>query len=86
MQHSQKGIPYIRVLGMTENGKILLSEIVSKTKLNVITSPKKFMDKCNNKVAKNLFAKEISSTNIYTLGYEYESLSNLDYTTPIVTI
>lgn len=86
MQHSQKGIPYIRVLGMTENGKKLLSEIVAKTKLNVITSPKKFMDKCNNKVAKNLFAKEIYATNIYTLGYEYESLSNLDYTTPIITI
>lgn len=86
MINSQKGVPYIRVLGMTENGKRLLSEIVAKKKLNVITSPKKFMDKCNNKVVKSLFAKDIFATNIYTLGYEYESTSNLDYTTPVITI
>ena len=86
MANSQKGVPYIRVLGMTENGKRLLSEIVAKKKLNVITSPKKFMDKCNNKVVKSLFAKDIFATNIYTLGYEYESMSNLDYTTPVITI
>ena len=86
MANSQKGVPYIRVLGMTENGKRLLAEIVAKKKLNVITSPKKFMDKCNNKTVKSLFAKDIFATNIYTLGYEYESMSNLDYTTPIITI
>ena len=86
MINSQKGVPYIRILGMTENGKRLLSEIVAKKKLNVITSPKKFMDKCNNKVVKSLFAKDIFATNIYTLGYEYESMSNLDYTTPVITI
>lgn len=86
MQNSRKGVPYIRVLGMTENGKRLLSEIVSSKKLNIITSPKKFMDNCNNKIAKSLFAKDIFATNIYTLGYEYESLSNLDYTTPVVTL
>lgn len=86
MQNSQKSIPYIRILGMTENGKRLLSEIASSKKLNIITSPRKFMDNCNNKISKNLFAKDIFATNIYTLGYEYESLSNLDYTTPVVTI
>ena len=86
MINSQKGIPYIRVLGMNENGKTLLSEIVSTKKLQVITSPKKFMDKSNNKIAKSLLAKDIFATNIYTLGYEYESLSNLDYTTPVITI
>lgn len=84
--NSKKGVPYIRVLGMTENGKQLLSEIVSSKKLNVITSPKKFMDHSNNKIAKSLFSKDILATNIYTLGYEYESLSNLDYSTPVITI
>lgn len=86
MENSKKGIPYIRVLGMSENGKHLLSEIVSRKKLNIITSPKKFMDNCNNKIAKSLFSKDILATNIYTLGYEYESLSNLDYSTPVITI
>ena len=87
MENSKKGVPYIRVLGMTENGKQLLSSIVTHNKkLNIITSPKKFMDHCNNKIAKSLFSKDILATNIYTLGYEFESQSNLDYSTPVVTI
>ena len=86
MANSMKGVPYVRVLGMTENGKRLLSDVVSAKKLNVITSPKKFIDNSNSRIAKNLFIKDIMATNIYTLGYEYESKSNLDYTTPVVTI
>lgn len=87
MENSKKGVPYIRVLGMTENGKQLLSSIVTRNKkLNIITSPKKFMDHSNNKIAKSLFAKDMLATNIYTLGYEFESQSNLDYSTPVVTV
>ena len=87
MENSKKGVPYIRVLGMTENGKQLLSSIVTRNKkLNIITSPKKFMDHSNNKISKSLFAKDMLATNIYTLGYEFESQSNLDYSTPVVTI
>ena len=86
MKNSKKGIPYIRILGMTENGKYLLSQIASSKKLNIITSPKKFMDSSNNKIAKRLLEKDILATNIYTLGYEFDSHSNLDYSTPIVTI
>ena len=87
MENSKKGVPYIRILGMTENGKQLLSSIVTRNKkLNIITSPKKFMDHSNNKIAKSLFAKDMMATNIYTLGYEFESQSNLDYSTPVVTI
>lgn len=86
MKNSKKGIPYIRILGMTENGKYLLSQIASSKKLNIITSPKKFMDSSNNKIAKRLLEKDILATNIYTLGYEFDSHSNLDYSNPIVTI
>ena len=87
MENSKKGVPYIRVLGMTENGKQLLSSIVTRNKkLNIITSPKKFMDHSNNKISKSLFSKDMLATNIYTLGYEFESQSNLDYSTPVVTI
>ena len=87
MENSKKGVPYIRVLGMTENGKQLLSSIVTRNKkLNIITSPKKFMDHSNNKISKSLFAKDMLATNIYTLGYDFESQSNLDYSTPVVTI
>lgn len=85
MEASQKITPYIRVLGINNNGKRILSEIAN-SRLNIITSPKKFLDENNNKVLKNMLLKDINATNIYTLGYEYDSNSNLDYTTPIVSI
>lgn len=83
--NSKKVSPYIRVLGVNENGKKILS-IISNSKLNIITSPKQFLDQSGNKILKNLLLKDINATNIYTLGYEYESFSNLDFTTPIINI
>lgn len=85
MINSTKVTPYIRVLGINSNGKKILSEIAN-SRLNIITSPKKFLDQSSNKVLKNMLLKDINATNIYTLGYEYNSTSNLDYTTPIVSI
>lgn len=87
MENSKKGVPYIRILGMNENGKNILATLSkSNKKINIITSPKAFMDKCNNKIAKSMFEKDILASNIYTLGYEFNSQSNLDYTKPFVTI
>ena len=86
MINSKKISPYVRILGVNENGKKILS-IISNSKLNIITSPKQFLEQNgNNKVLKNLLLKDINATNIYTIGYEYESLSNLDFTTPIINI
>lgn len=85
MINSTKVTPYIRVLGINSNGKKILSEIAN-SRLNIITSPKKFLDQSSNKILKNMLLKDINATNIYTLGYEYNSTSNLDYTTPIVSI
>ena len=85
MQNSKKVNPYIRVLGMTERGEFLLSEIVkANPKLQVITSVKKFEDSCNNKYLMQMLKKDIFATNIYTLGYEFASSANLDYTKKIV--
>ena len=83
--NSKKISPYIRILGVNENGKKILS-IISNSKLNIITSPKQFLEQSGNKILKNLLLKDINATNIYTLGYEYESLSNLDFTMPIISI
>ena len=85
MASSKKNSPYIRVLGINNNGKKILSEIANP-RLNIITSPKKFLDQSGNKALKNMLLKDINATNIYTLGYEYNSTSNQDYTTPIVSI
>ena len=44
------------------------------------------MDNNSNKNLKSMFEKDIWATNVYTIGYEYDSWNNLDYTQKIVTI
>ena len=87
MQLSKKITPYIRVLGFNENGKELISEATRRNpKLNLITSPKKFLDSSSNKNLKYLLQKDIWASNVYTLGYEYESKANLDYTHKLIIV
>ncbi len=72
--------PYIRILGFTENGKKLVSEIASKnSSLPLITSVKKFIDTNTDSNLNTMLKKDILATNIYTLGYKKFSLSNLDF-------
>lgn len=85
MSISKKVTPYIRVLGFNERGKYLLSEISrANPKLEIITSVKKFIDSSTNKNLKNMLNKDIWATNVYTLGYEYDSWNNLDFTHKLV--
>ena len=83
---SKKTQPYIRVLGFNEKGKYLISEVSkANPKLNIITSVKKFTDKNLNRNLKLMLEKDIWATDVYTIGYEYDSWSNLDYTNKIIT-
>ena len=85
MEMSKKINPYIRVLGFNKNGKNLLSKIKRvNPNLKIITSVKKFTDENNNKNLRTLLEKDILATNIYTLGYSKDSLSNMDFTRKIV--
>lgn len=87
MDLSKKAIPYIRVLGFNTKGKYLMSEIAkANPKLEIITSVKKYMDTSNNKSSKYLLEKDIWATNVYTIGYEYDSWNNLDYTHKLITL
>ena len=87
MQISFNAKPYIRVLGFNNKGKELLSSISEKNKkLQIITSVKKFIDNAPNKNLKLMLEKDIWATNVYTLGYEYESKANLDYTEKLITL
>jgi len=87
MQISRKITPYVRVLGFNENGKALLSEISKRNKkIQLVTSVKKYMDDCSNKNLKQMLEKDIFATDIYTLGYQYDSWSNLDYTNKLITM
>ena len=86
MESSKKTVPYVRVLGTTEKGKELLSEMTKKNpKLNLITSPKKFLDTSRNKLLKEMLQNDIYASNVYTLGFENDSWANLDYTNKMIT-
>lgn len=81
MKESFKTQPYIRVLGFNNKGKELLSVISrANPNLNIITSVKKYIDNNPSKQLLNMLNTDINATNIYTLGYEKDSWSNLDYT------
>ena len=85
MELSKKVIPYVRILGFNNKGKYLISEIAkANPKLEIITSVKKYMDTSNNKTSKYILEKDIWGTNVYTIGYEYDSWTNLDYTHKLV--
>lgn len=87
MQDSRKVTPYVRVLGFNEKGKELLSGISNANpKLDIVTSVKKYMETSNNRILRHMLAKDVFATDIYTLGYDYDSSSNLDYTHPIVNL
>ena len=87
MEISKKVTPYIRILGVSNRGKSLISEI-SKMNNNipVITSVKKFITESKNKNLKRLLQIDINATDIYTLGYLKDSCANLDYTQKIITL
>ena len=85
METSKKVNPYVRILGFNQNGKKLLSEIVMRnTKINMITSVKKYMDQNKNKQLSEILNLDIFATNVYTLGYEYQSKANLDFTNNMI--
>lgn len=87
METSKRITPYLRVLGFNNKGKELISEIMKKNpKTNLVTSVKTFLDNTKNKNLKEMLLKDIEATNIYTLGYESDSWSNLDYTNRIINI
>ena len=90
MEMSKKITPYIRVLGCSEKGKILLSQINSKAK--VITSLKKYegsnKDKrfCigKQKALNRMLEIDKMATDIYTIGYKKDSKAGLDYTKGLI--
>lgn len=83
MELSKRITPYVRVLGMSENGKKMLSDI-SKD-INVITSVKAFEKTCDDSDLLRMLEIDKRATDIYTLAYVKDSVANLDYTTRIQT-
>ena len=87
MEISKKVNPYIRILGVSNRGKTLISEITRLgNNVPVITSVKKFMTESKNKNLKRLLQIDINAKDIYTLGYQKDAYANLDYTHKIITL
>ena len=87
MEISKKITPYVRILGFNSKGKKILSEIAnSNKKIQIVTSVKKFETTCKNKKLLSMLQDDIYSTDVYTLGYDKNSYSGLDYTQKIVSI
>lgn len=64
---------------------MLISEIVNRNpKVNMVTSVKKFVDQNKNKQLAEMLDIDIFATDVYTLGYEYESKANLDFTNNMI--
>lgn len=90
MEMSKKITPYIRFLGCSEKGKILLSQINSKAK--VITSLKKYEVSNKNKrfcigkqkTLNRMLEIDKMATDIYTIGYKKDSKAGLDYTKGLI--
>ena len=90
MEMSKKITPYIRVLGCSEKGKMLLSQINSKAK--VITSLKKYEVSNKNKrfcigkqkALNRMLEIDKMATDIYTIGYKKDSKAGLDYTRGLI--
>lgn len=87
MELSRKITPYARILGFNSKGKKILSEIAnSNKKIQIVTSVKKFENSCKNKKLLAMLNKDIFATDIYTLGFDKNSYSGLDYTQKIVSM
>ena len=84
MEMSKKVIPYIRVLGFNESGRKLLSEI--NWRANTITSVKRFEESNINKKYKTMLDIDKRATDIYTLGYQNNSVCGLDYTKRVIIV
>lgn len=87
MELSKRVSPYARVLGLTNRGKFLISEIAkANSKLEIVTSVKRFVDGNSNRNLKLMLDKDIWATDVYSIGYMYDSWSNLDFTHKIVSL
>ena len=84
---SKRITPYVRVIGMNERGKALISKITKENpKLEIITSVKKFKETNKNKLLNEMLETDIKATDVYSLEYQKDSVAGMDYITKIVTI
>ena len=85
IEDSKNTIPYARILAFNSKGRQLISKIMkANSNIYMITSVNKFIEENTQKESSEkmlkMLSKDILATDVYTLGYEYESKAKLDYT------
>lgn len=81
MESSKKCNPYIRVLGFNQKGREIISSAAkNNSKLDIITSVKKYSDVCSNKALRRMLDIDIFATDVYAMECRSDFIANLDYT------
>jgi predicted nucleotidyltransferase len=88
---NQTGPLYCRILGMTENGKLILKKLKKRSKLPVIIKLRNFLRKIQdneNDVIQKMLNYDILSTDIYVLGYNFDisRIAGQDFTNNIIIL
>lgn len=88
IQMSRRTLPYIRVLGFNKHGKRIISSIAENNpKAKIVVSVKRFVENNKEQKLQTMMAKDIASTNIYTLGFKNQrGIANLDYTHKVLEL
>lgn len=88
IQMSKRTLPYIRVLGFNKHGKRIISSIAENNpKAKIVVSVKRFVENNKEQKLQTMMAKDIASTNIYTLGFKNQrGIANLDYTHKVLEL
>lgn len=76
-------LPYLRILGMTEIGKAVLSDIAKHTPLPIVTSLASAFKTLDEK-AKEMLICEIKATDLRTVFEKNISTSGKDFTTAVI--
>ncbi len=81
---SKTVLPYVRVLGMNNNGKNIVSSLSDK--VCFVTSVKDFENSCTNVNLLRMLEIDKFASDVYSLAYTNDSRGNLDYITRIITM
>lgn len=85
MELSRKCNPYVRVLGFNQRGREIISVAAkSNSKLDIITSVKKYSDICSNRYLRRMLDVDIFATDVYATECKSDYIANLDYTKNMV--
>jgi predicted nucleotidyltransferase len=88
---NQKGPLYCRILGMTENGKLILKRLKKHSRLPIIIKLRSFLREIHNNednMIQKMLNYDILSTDLYVLGYSLDiaRIAGQDFTKNVIIL